>query len=515
MKLLTAHEMRRLDEMAIREHGIKGLQLMENAGLACVAEISELCGGRSGRALVVAGTGNNGGDGFVIARHLRKGGWQVHIFLVGDVGGIAGDAAVNLGRLDLSSVPLADDTTLLPDLLAEADLVVDALFGTGLAKEVTGIHRQVIDMVNAASREVMAVDIPSGVNATTGQVMGAAIRADVTVTFAAAKLGHVIYPGCELTGRLVVADIGIPPELLDSAEGGEYFDLVEASRILRRRPPNSHKGSFGHCLVIAGSTGKTGAAAMAANSAVRGGAGLVTVAVPASLNMILEMKTDEAMSLPIDDRGTGHFLPDSLIPLISAAEGKEVVAIGPGISQQEGVRQVVETLLSELTQPLVVDADGLNALSPSSLQGKRRCDTLVLTPHPGEMARMAGCTVAEIEADRLGQATGFARTYGVWLILKGARTIIAAPDGRYALNGSGNPGMASGGMGDVLTGVVAALLAQGYDPWEACRLGVFAHGHAADLVAADYGEMGLAARDVQEHLPVAFLDILSRKETFV
>jgi NAD(P)H-hydrate epimerase len=506
--------MQEVDARAIGERGIEGLELMEQAGLRCVEEIDDIFGGHRGKALVVIGKGNNGGDGLVIARHLRKGGWKVAVFSAAPPEELAGDAAVNLRRIDRSSILVFTDPDLLPSLLKDADLVVDALLGTGLGSEVRGLCRDVIEAVNASGKPVLAVDLPSGVNGTTGEIMGIAIKADVTVTFAAAKLGHVIYPGASQVGRLVVTDIGIPLDILAEADAIDYVDRHHAATLIRRRSPAAHKGTCGHCLLVAGSPGKTGAAAMAANSAVRGGAGLVTLAVPASLNAIAEVMTYEAMTLPIADDGTGLFSPDVLPQLTAAMGGKTVLAAGPGLTQDTGVQEVVRTLVSSSPLPMVLDADGLNALAEdrAPLLTRNRDIPLVLTPHPGEMARLRGSTVAEVESDRIGTARSFAREFGLWLVLKGARTVVASPDGRVSINGSGNPGMASGGMGDVLTGVIAALLAQGYPPEDACRLGVFAHGLAADMAAGSKGEMGLAARDVQERLPHAFRAILHFKE---
>jgi NAD(P)H-hydrate epimerase len=383
--------------------------------------------------------------------------------------------------------------------------MVDALFGTGLKSEVRGSYAEAVELVNGLGVPVVSVDIPSGIDAGTGRVLGCAVRADLTVTFALAKLGQVLYPGAAYCGDLQIVDIGIPPEVSAAVDGFEYLDSSAIKPLLRKRERFAHKGSFGHCLVVAGSIGKTGAAAMAANSAVRSGAGLVTLAVPASLNAILEVKTTEPMTLPVPDGDAGYFADLSFDTLIGALAGKSAIALGPGLSLHDGTVRVVRRLISAVEVPLVIDADGLNSLAqdPSLLRGKRP-STVVLTPHPGEMARLAGITVADVEADRVATARSFAARYGVYLVLKGARTVIAAPDGRIAINGSGNPGMASGGMGDVLTGILVALLGQAYDPFTACRLGVYLHGAAADLVAARKGETGITAVDVQESLPYAF-----------
>lgn len=511
MKIVTAETMQQIDRKAISERGIPGLVLMENAGRGCAAAITEAFG-TPGTATIIAGKGNNGGDGFVIARLLAAEGWDLRVCVLARRDQFKGDALENLNRLPDSMLAFCPD----PELLARhaeswksSIVIVDAIFGTGLASEVAGVHAEAVRLVNDSGTPVVAVDIPSGIHGSTGKVLGSGIYADITVTFALAKQGHVQYPGTEYCGKLQVVDIGIPADIMDEAAGCEYGDAASIAKLLRRRSRTGHKGSYGHSLIIAGSTGKTGAAAMAANSAVRAGSGLVTVAVPASVHQILEIKTTEAMTVPVPDAGRGFLGPEALDALLAESAARDVVAVGPGLSWQPATAQLVRSLAVQLAQPLIIDADGLNALSeePAVLM-QRSGQVTVLTPHPGEMARLAGITTAAVEADRLGVAADFARRYGVYLILKGARTIIASPDGPLAINGSGNPGMASGGMGDVLTGAVTALLAQGYDPFEACRIAVFIHGHAADLVATVKGEIGMSAVDVQEYLPHALNDLL-------
>ncbi len=513
MKVITGEVMQAIDRRAIGEFGVPGLTLMENAGKGCVEAIIAAYGGTTVRkAAIVAGKGNNGGDGYVIARLLRERGWQVAVLILARPEEISGDARTNLDLLDEATLAFCPEPEILAryaQLLKEASVIVDAMLGTGLKSEVRGIYAEAVALVNGAGSPVVAVDIPSGIDANTGNVLRCAVRADLTVTFAFAKCGHVLYPGAEYTGRLQLVDIGIPSVAAKGMESCEFLDAAAIKPLLHRRSRSSHKGSFGHCLIVAGATGKTGAAAMAANSAVRSGAGLVTLAVPASLNAILEIKTTEAMTLPLADGGKGYLGEHSLSPLEKLLAGRNAVALGPGLGWHPKTAQFVRRLVTEIDLPSVVDADGLNAISedPSVLL-KKASAGMILTPHPGEMARLAGTTVDAVEADRIGVAREFAAKYRLSLVLKGARTVIAAPNGEVAINGSGNPGMASGGMGDVLTGILAALLAQGYAPYDACRLGVFIHGHAADMVAADKGEIGMSAVDVQERLPYAFKHLM-------
>ncbi|BDV43379.1 bifunctional NAD(P)H-hydrate repair enzyme [Geotalea uraniireducens] len=507
MKIVTGETMQGLDRRVIDEFGIPGLQLMENAGRGCAVAITEAFPAAA-RAVVVAGKGNNGGDGYVIARLLRESGWEVRTIVLAARAEIGGDALTNLQRLNPESLIFSPAPGgLLPyrQILDEATVIVDSLLGTGLKNPVSAVYAEAITLINGSGKPVVAVDIPSGIAAGSGEVLGVAVRAAMTVTFGLAKIGHVVYPGCEYCGSLKIVDIGIPAEVSSSAEGVDFVDSVTASRLLIRRERRAHKGAFGHCLIIAGSTGKTGAAAMAANSAVRAGSGLVSLAVPVVLNPILEVKTTEAMTIPLPDDGQGFLGSTALPAIVGAWEGKDSIAIGPGMSWNTATAELVRQVIRLVTAPLVVDADGLNALSEEvEALANKKSPTVVLTPHPGEMARLTGASIAEIEADRLGVARAFSVRYGVYVILKGARTVVAAPDGRLSINGSGNPGMASGGMGDVLTGIVTSLLGQGYEPFTACQLAVFIHGYAADLVAGEKGEIGMSAVDVQEHLPVAF-----------
>jgi NAD(P)H-hydrate epimerase len=508
MKLLTADEMRELDRRAIEEIGIPGVVLMENAGRGA-AEL--LCRRFAslwpGPVLILAGKGNNGGDGYVIARHLLNRGWRVRTVVLTDEARVSGDAAINLRALQRSGGELAfapDDGRLSRVLRQNRDarLVIDALFGTGLASELVGHNASAIDWVNAAGLPVLAVDIPSGVDATSGRILGRGVRADLTVTFALPKLGHALYPGAGLCGDLEVVDIGIPTSLLAKTQDRHLLvDAAAAAPLLPARPATGHKGTFGHLLVVAGSTGKAGAAAMTAEGGLRSGAGLVTVAGPTSVQAALAIKLTEAMTEPLAEVD-GALSLQALAALQRLAEGKSALALGPGLGQHEETFALVRRLVRESPLPLVLDADGLNAIAehPAVLR-ERPPGSAVLTPHPGEMARLTGKTVAEVEADRVGVAREFARRHRVVLVLKGARTVTALPDGRVRLNGSGNPGLASGGMGDVLTGLIGGLLAQGLSPADAAVLGVYLHGRAADRLQQTLGSAGMIATDLLRELP--------------
>lgn len=500
MKLVTAETMRELDRQAIEGLGIPGALLMENAGRAVAEEVWRRW--RPRRVAVVAGRGNNGGDGFVAARHLANRGAEVAVFLLGRAEQLRGDAQLNC-RIWLRMGGRVQEVLGEEDLealdLGRFDVVVDAIFGTGLSSEVRGLQRRAIELINASGRPVAAVDIPSGVEATSGRVLGVAVRADLTVTFGMAKVGQAIWPGLAHVGDLVVADISIPRRLLEEVD--TPYELLEREGLpaLPPRRPWAHKGNFGHLLVVAGSPGKTGAAALCAQAAVRSGAGLVTLAVAASLNPILEVKLTEAMTEPVPDE-EGFLGPASLEAILRAAEGKTALALGPGISAREGTVRLVGDLLRRVRLPMVIDADGLNCLARLP-EGPRLARGAVLTPHPGEMARLLGCTPAEVQEQRLEVARRWAQQWGVVLVLKGSRTVIATPEGRAFINPTGNPGMASGGMGDVLTGMIGALLAQGMAPLEAARLAVFAHGAIADRLAGRRGQVGMLAGELIEEIP--------------
>lgn len=509
MKVISAQTMQELDRQAIRECGIPGTELMEHAGRACAETILREFGQTGKRAFIFAGRGNNGGDGYVIARLLLQSGWQVRVCILGEQDRIEGDAAINLRQLPPTVISWCTVPGQPADLHREeirgASVIVDALLGTGLSSEVSGIYREAIELINTAGCPVLAVDIPSGIHGSSGRVLGCAVPATVTVTFGAAKLGHVLYPGADHTGRLVVADIGIPAELVESADGCEFLTADSIRPLLHPRDRQAHKGHFGHCLVVAGSCGKTGAAALSANSAVRAGSGLVTLAVPESLHPILEIKTTEAMTVPLPDNGKGYLADDACPAIAELLIAKDSLAIGPGLGRHPATVSLVQALVKSASLPLVIDADGLNAVAAdTNCLLDKKSSHVVLTPHPGEMATLLGVSIADVEADRIATARRFAAAFGVHLILKGSRTVIAAPDGSVAINGSGNPGMASGGMGDVLTGIIASLLGQGYGCLDACRLGVFLHGYAADLVAKDKGEIGMNAGDVLEKLPYTY-----------
>jgi len=506
--------MRNLDARTIEEIGVPGIVLMENAGAGAVRILADTFGEVQDQTITIfCGPGNNGGDGLVIARHLHQRGARPRVVLLAAPERLTGDAATNLAivrRLPISVVTVTDEAALAE---ATADLddsfcIVDALFGTGLARPITGRFAAAVEAINRSPRPTLAVDIASGLDSDTGQILGAAVRADLTVTFGLAKPGHFLYPGRDHTGILEVVDIGIPPEVVDEADiPTELLDRSWVATALPHRPAAAHKGTCGHLLVVAGSTGKTGAALLVARGALRAGAGLVSLCVPADLDTIFETALAEAMTIPIPPC-QGHLEDSGLVHILYALDGKRAVALGPGLGTGPDTAALVRALYRDVDRPIVVDADGCTILGQDTDTIGQAAGPRVLTPHPGEMARLTGLSTREIQADRLGVARDFARRHGVVLLLKGASTVIAAPDGRTAINPTGNPGMATGGMGDVLTGIIGALLAQNLDPWQAACCGAFLHGLAADAIHR-HQPHGYLAGEVADRLPEVLREVQS------
>ena len=505
MKIATREIVREIDALSIEKHGIPGLVLMENAGRAAADVVIEEFP-HADSVAVFAGSGNNGGDGFVIARHLMGQGVAVTTYLAASPVKYRGDALANLKALKKSGGEIVElDGSLRK--YRQADLIVDALFGTGLDRKVEGFNKKIIEFMNNQPVPRVAVDLPSGIDANTGFPLGAAVMADVTVTFVLPKIGISIYPGLDYAGRIYVADITTPKHLED---GIPYEPLTRASvgGILPPRRADTHKGTYGHLFILAGSPGKTGAATLASLGALRVGTGLVTVGIPASLNDIMEVKTTEAMTEPLpetDLRTLGRVSVKRAKEII--ANKKTALAIGPGISTTEETRGFLYEIIRSCEIPAVIDADALTLIAedPGILRGAKA--PIVLTPHPGEMSRLAGITTGEVERDRIGVSLDFARKHKVLLVLKGARSLVTTPGGRVYVNTSGNPGMASGGMGDVLTGVIGGFLAQRILPEDAARLGVFLHGFAGDIAARERGQVGLIAGDLADTLPGAIREL--------
>ncbi|MGI5817178.1 MAG: NAD(P)H-hydrate dehydratase [Armatimonadota bacterium] len=510
MKLAYADEMREMDRRTIEEWGLPGAVLMENAGRSVTAVCERLLATLpAGPAVIVAGRGNNGGDGFVVARWLHGAGREVQVCLLAGLDELSGDAAINGRFAARMGVPIHEeaDRACLDEHLDRATLIVDAVLGTGISGEVRGAAREAIEAINAAEAPVVAVDIASGVDADTGAILGDAVWAHTTVTFALAKVGMYQYPGRERCGEIIIAPIGMARELLESGElRTNLTTSTDASGMLPRRTRAMHKGDAGRLLVVAGSVGMSGAAALTALAATRSGAGLVYVACPESLNDILEAKCTEALTRPMPETADRSLALAAEEPIAEfAARGIDAVALGPGLSQNEESGELARRLAARLELPMIIDADGLNAFAGRADELAARSAPTVLTPHPGEFARLTGREIGEIQADRPAAAGELAERCGCVVLLKGAGTVVAGADGVTWINPTGNEGLASGGSGDVLTGMIGALLAGGSTAPDAAVAGAYYHGRAAE-VAGEAGVRGMVATRLLDVLPGVFAE---------
>ncbi len=513
MIVVTAEQMREIDRLTIEKYGVPSLTLMERAGEAVTQSILERFARNAKKGvLIVAGKGNNGGDGLVVARLLKKKKIPCEVALLARPEELSTDAAHNLraylklkGKVTEISAQRLD---LLSARMSKSAVIVDAILGTGIKSEVCGLFADAITLINAAGLPVVAVDIPSGLDTDKGGPLGTAIQAETTVALGFPKLGEVLYPGVRYTGELVVADIGIDERAV--AEVAPQTEILERATIrwlVPRRDPDSHKGSYGHLLIVAGSRGKTGAAILASRAAMRSGAGLATLAAPRALNNIFASALVEVMTEPLRENAAEEIEVLSDDEWRRLLERKNALLFGPGIGVSPATQNILRWLLRNLAMPWVIDADGLNNLVLEIERLRRARVPPVLTPHPGEMARLTGKSTAEINADRVGIARSFAVEHHCHLVLKGARTVIATPDGKIFINPTGNPGMASAGMGDVLAGILTALLGQGLRPEDAMKLGVYLHGFVGDTVAETKGPIGLIASDIIEGLPSGLRDL--------
>ena len=512
MKIVSGEKMGEIDRETMKRFGIPGLILMENAGLQVVQLLQKLRPDRTkGRIAIFCGKGNNGGDGFVIARHLRRLGYRVTSWSLDHVSTYQGDAAVNYKILlqqgeTVLQMKETDPLAFIRDLCAD-DLIVDALLGTGLRRPVSGLLLKIISALNESAAEKISVDIPSGVSADTGEVLGAAVQADYTVTFALPKRGLLIFPGAASTGRLIVADIGIPAEL--TAAAGIKENLVTGHYVqscLPSRRLDGHKGTYGRALILAGSPGMTGAAVLAGEAALKGGAGLVYVGTAEELRSVLEAKMKEVIAWGFPGDGQGNLTAGGLGEILRSAAACQALALGPGLQPTQETLRLFKNLCAEISVPLVVDAGGLGALAlePEFLEqtGGNRAP-LVLTPHPGEMSRLVGSGISGVQKRRWALAAEQAQAWQAVVVLKGAHTVTALPGGELFVNPTGNPLLSTAGSGDLLTGLVTALVAQGLGVAKAAVCGAYLHGLAADLLQARSGPYGFKAGDVLDLFPAA------------
>lgn len=513
MKLVTAKEMKALDVQAQNDYAMPGILLMDNAAQAVAEAVHETLTALEGeRVVIFCGGGNNGGDGLGAARWLQSYGVSVRAFVVGTaLDAVQGDAALELvmftkagGRVEALSTE--DDWVLAELAASKADVLVDALLGTGFHGELEGDVLRACELLNKSEKYILAVDIPTGVNADNGAVSEHAVRADHTVTMALVKTGLLLYPGREYCGDIELADISMPVKLVEDYKSDKYRLTDEIVReLLPLRKANAHKGDAGRVVICAGSPGYTGAAALASDAAVKAGAGLVSLYTPLSSRDVLAIKLTEVMVHGLLERMPGILGGGAASDVASSAEAADVLAIGPGLGTSESTQEAVRTILQKITTPVVIDADALTALAGhteilAAMQAQK-----VLTPHPGEMARLTGLEIAEIEADRINIAKKYAEQWQAIVVLKGAPTVIGCPNGTVYVNSTGNSSLATGGSGDVLTGIIAGLAAQEISLQEAAICGVYLHGLAAELTGID---IGLAAGELAALLPQAREQVL-------
>ncbi|GAB6179637.1 NAD(P)H-hydrate dehydratase [Desulfotomaculum defluvii] len=514
MRLATAAEMREIDRKAIQEYGIPGIVLMENAGLQVIRVIQKLLPQVSEKVFtILVGKGNNGGDGLVIARHLFNLGAKVKVLLMADAEEFQGDAKVNLTiwqRLGQPVYPVnqVNGINIVKVALLNTDVLIDAMYGTGFHGTVNEKVARVINLINASQVMVLAVDIPSGLEADSGKAQGPCLRADHTVTFGLPKLGLVLEPGASIAGKLHVVDISLPKELLENKNiPRQLLTRQLISQWFKPRKQDSHKGSYGHVFIVAGSRNMCGAARMAVRGALRSGVGLVTLGVPQSIQPLAAAGSDEAMTKGLPETEAGTLATAAVEPVLEACAFADVLALGPGIGTHPETVEFVLNLLPRLTIPVVLDADALNALAGKTTILEKLQVPVIMTPHPGEMARLSGFSTSEVQEKRLELASTVAKRWHAVVLLKGAKTIIASPEGEILINPTGNPGMATGGSGDVLTGVIASLLAQGFTTFQAAATGAYLHGYAGDMAAQQLSQTSTLAGDIVNSLPAAFIEI--------
>lgn len=513
-KLVTGSEMAQIDQRSIEEHGVPGHQLMARAGQRVVEVIRDRWPEIETLSVaVICGKGNNGGDGYVIARLLHQLGARVRVLTEGEPEQASGDAAHHLDLLQKGGCvptrfPAQDGATQL----GEVDVIVDSLLGTGMRGAARPPAAHIIEQMNLAARPVVAVDLPSGLEADTGRVHGACVRAAVTVTFGLAKVGHHFHPGRSHCGDLAVVDIGFPAEAIRACSARRFLLAEEVvAGMIPQRPPDSHKGSCGAVAILAGSVGMTGAASLTAESALVAGAGRVTLGLPRSLNDILEAKLTEVMTLPLPEVRKSRCLSlRALGDVRRLLAQSDCLAIGPGLGTHRETIALVRRVVSTALVPMVIDADGLNAIAGSADTIREACSPLVLTPHPGEFERLTSLGMEAIREAPMEHARDFATSFGVTLVLKGAPTVVADAGGRVFVNPTGNAGMATAGAGDVLTGLITGLLAQGLEPLAAACAGTYLHGRAGDLARDRLGQWGMVAGDIRRAIPRALLETQGR-----
>ncbi len=502
MKISSVAQMRELDRTAIEKFGIDDKLLMENAGLATCTVIQSELGIKGRKFIVFCGMGNNGGDGFVIARKIHSNGGDVRVCIIGEPDRLAGSAGMNLDiirKLHLE-IELVRDAASLRVNVSHCDAIVDAIFGTGLTRDVEGLHRDVIELINASGKPIFSVDIPSGVNGDTGMVMGAAVKADYTVTFGLPKAGNMLFPGYDMCGKLYVTHISFPP----SHYNDESIQVeINSTPEIPPRGADVHKGDLGDVLFIAGASGYFGAPYFSAYSFMKAGGGYSRLAAPRSITPFIAGKASEIVFVPQEETSSGSIAFKNKDSLLGLSEKVDMVVLGPGLSLDEESQELARELARGITKPMLIDGDGITALSADLQIIRERKAPTILTPHLGEMSRITSVAVEDIRANRIEVLQGAAGDLNAIIVMKGAHSLIGFPDGRVFINLSGNPGMATAGSGDVLTGTIAAMFGLGLPLEDAVRKGVFMHGFSGDLAAEYEGEDGITAQDIMDYLSLA------------
>jgi NAD(P)H-hydrate epimerase len=502
MKIASVDEMRLMDRYAINDLGIPEEILMENAALAAVNLLQNKIGLRGGKFVIFCGSGNNGGDGLAIARLILSGGGRVKLFLLADSDKYKGAAKTNfeiITHLPVEVVKLKDAAMAKKDV-AHADMIIDAILGTGLDRPVAGLAAAVITLINKSKKKVLSLDIPSGINGNTGEVMGAAVRADYTVTFGLPKIGNMLFPGYELGGELFVSHISFPPAMI---EGSDHKIATNDYVGLPARPAEAYKGAMGDVLFIAGAANYYGAPYFAAMSFLKSGGGYARLAAPRSVIPVIAKRGREIVYLPQEETAAGSIALKNKKALLEAAAKVDMVVMGPGLSLQEETVRLVKELAAAIKKPLLIDGDGLTAVAQTPEILSDRSAATILTPHTGEMARLTKKSAVQINSNKIAVLRETAQRLKATIILKGAHSLVGMGDGNIYINLSGNAGMATAGSGDVLTGCIAAMYGMGLKPDEAARKGVFLHGYAGDLAAEKKGADGITARDIMEFMPQA------------
>ncbi len=500
MKVSTVEEMRNLDRRSMEECGFPQEMLMENAGEAAYFVILKDFGVKNKRFVIFCGIGNNGGDGLVVARKIHSNGGDVKIYLLGDERKFTGAARMNfeiVSKIPLNIEHVESLEAVKLDIL-HSDAVVDAIFGTGLKRNVDGIYKDVIQLINESGKKVFSIDIPSGINGNTGKIMGVAVKSDYTITYGLPKLGNMLYPGYDRCGKLYVSHISFPPSLYDSIKV-ETNDPIK----LPERVKDAHKGDFGEALFIAGASSYFGAPYFSALSFLKAGGGYSRLAAPLSVTPFIANKGSEIVFIPQKETSSGSISLENRDSLLELSEKVDMVILGPGLSLNEETQKLVRELAEEIEKPLIIDGDGITAVSKDVEIIKKRKKETILTPHLGEMSRITKLSVKEIDENKVEVLRKTCGELNAIVVLKGAHSLIGYPDGRVFINMSGNCGMATAGSGDVLTGTIAAMFGLGLNIFDAVRMGVFMHGFSGDLAAMDKGEDGITAQDILDYLPNA------------